>query len=216
MRTFIPLAALVLLSLVPLRAIASESNLSAEFSASVEFNSEEANTPKKIPVINFDGSILVAGKQLRVEVVNSITQEPTVAILDIDKGTAALLYPDNLNGERMPLGDDFRTSYLSLFTSFAKREKLGEVKGWKLATEKLDGGGSRYVYSGQSSRSVSFEIADKGQPHQLVIKSPKVTVTIRLSNVDTAAKPGAEQFSIPADFSMRDSDTKLADILPSL
>ncbi|MCB1186852.1 hypothetical protein KDL29_06755 [bacterium] len=216
MRTFIPLAALVLLSLVPLRAIAAEPNLNAEFSASVEFNSEEANTPKKIPVINFDGSILVAGNRLRVEVVNSITQEPTVAILDIDKGTAALLYPDNLNGERMPLGDDFRNSYLSLFMDFAQREKLGEVKGWKLATEKLDGGGSRYVYSGQSSRSVSFEIADKGQPHQLVIKSPKVTVTIRLSNVDTATKPAADQFSIPADFSMRDSDTKLADILPSL
>ena len=217
-RNILPLAALLLFVHLS-QANAAESSsadFSAEFTATLEYDSGELNSPKKIPAVTFDGSILISGKRMRVETVNSLTQEPTVAILDIDKGTAALLFPFNLNGERMPLGDDFRGSYLDLFRSFAMRDKLGEVKGWKLATEKLEGGGSRYVYTGQSSRSVSFDIAEKGQPHQLVIRSPKVTVTIRLDSVDPSARPAADSFSIPADYSMRDSETKLADILPSL
>ena len=209
------LAALLLACFATGTARAAEP-LSSAFSATLDFNSEEVNSPQRIPQIEFSGDIVIVDDRMRVETFNNLTQMPTVALLDITARTAALLYPDTLNGERMPLGDEFRASYLDLFRSFALGRELGEVKGWKLAKSSADDGAKQYSYSGQSKRTITFTIGGKADVRRLVINSPKVKVTINLDSVlsgDSVARP---DFSIPADFSMRDSDTSLADVLPSL
>lgn len=194
----------------------SRVSLSSRFTATLEFNSENLNSPKKIPAISFEGQIDILDKLVRLELVNDMTQEPTIALLDINAGTAALLYPDSLNGERLPLGDDFRSSYLDLFTNFASGKPLGEVKGWKLTSTKLPGGGIDYKYSGQSARNVSFQTGADNAPQLLTIASPKLTVNIRLESIDKLASLNAADFKVPTDFAMRESATSLAEMLPSL
>ena len=191
-------------------------SISSRFTATLEFNSEKLNSPQKIPVISFEGDIAILDQQVRVEVVNSYTQEATLALLDIEAGSAALLYPDSLNGERMPLGEEFMPGYLELFCNFARRKAPGKVKGWKMEQSDLPDGGSSYSYSGQSERNISFQIGAPQGLHRLIISSPKLTVTIDLSDVDTAATLSRADFAIPADFALRETDTKLADVLPSL
>lgn len=188
----------------------------ADFSASIEFKPEASNSPRRIPQIDFTGSVVLDDDRVRVEVTNSITQEPSVALLDISGGTATLLYPDNLNGERMPLGDDFRSGYLSLFREFALGSKLGEVKGWKLQTSSGDDGETIYNYSGSTERTVSFRIGGKNGTRELLIDSPKVMLRILLGEITLPYEVSATEFSVPDGFAMRDSETNLADILPSL
>ncbi len=209
-------AALLLLAAGPATSADEPESVGAAFTATLDFNSTELNSPRKIPQIEFGGRILIDGRRIRVDVVNSITQEPSVALLDIEAGTAALLYPDNLNGESMPLGDDFRSSYLGLFHDFALGKPLGEVKGWKLATSKLETGATQYLYSGETERSVTFTLGPGKAERLLVIASPKLTVRISLSDIEPGIEPGPDEFSVPAGYAMRKSDTRLADILPSL
>jgi hypothetical protein len=204
---------------LPLQADAAELpavSLSSRFTATLEFNSENLNSPQQIPQISFEGQIDILDKLIRLELVNEITQEPTLALLDVAAGTAAILYPDSLNGDRMPLGDDFRSSYLDLFTKFASSKELGEVKGWKLTSSKLKDGGKEYNYSGQSDRRVSFMTGPDNAPSLLTITSPKMTVRIRLESVEKQASLSAKDFKVPADFAMRESKTKLSEMLPSL
>jgi len=126
------LTALVWLSLAvaPQAVLAADSppveTASADFTATIELPGDEA------PLLEFTGNLAWLKPKLRVELINPVSQETTIALIDLESLQFIALYPDTLNGVSVDLSHSRHRDDLRYLAEVIGAEVIEPPKGWSV------------------------------------------------------------------------------------
>lgn len=195
-------------SFVPVAAAESGTG---SFVAKVELKALKNQKTGRTPQLPFSGNFAHSGGKFRMELVNDLTTESQIIILDPSAKKAWMLFPDTLNGITADLAQFDKKGLATKAQSLMGGDFSKVPQDWSKPTSKqttLNGAKvTELTYmlkkaEGNGGSVTLWHKADKS-PVKVVFDSAALKLTVDFNNIVSAANVPAGQFSPGKNYKLR-------------
>jgi hypothetical protein len=190
-------------------ALAAEpSGVRADFIAEVRLGSDS-------PVLmQYSGKVAWSDPQLRLDLLDAMTQEASVLLVNFDTAQGVVLYPDTLNGYKADLKQLDQSGHLARLREMLQGKKPAVPSGWtakelgQVTLNKIKC--SHMRYSKPDGSTVETWTNNKRYPVRIRLSKQDVSITLDAANIKDQQTIPATEFSYGKEFKLAPlGDTEL-------
>jgi hypothetical protein len=188
------------------------------FTAKLELKAMKNQKTGRTPQLPFSGSYAHDGTRFRMELINDLTTESQVLIMDNGAKKGWMLFPDTLNGITADLAQLDSKGLVSQASSFMSGNFASVPKDWSKPVSKsitLDGKpATELLYTlpqitgkdgkKEQATTLTFWHRPDNAPVKIVLDSSTVKLTVDFSQVTTGTKLDSNQFKPDAKYKLRE------------
>ena len=192
----------VLLALAATATAKPAQTVAAGFDGVLEIAGETDNPFK----IKLDGELWWSAPKLRVDFLQSLTQESMIALVDFEAQEATLLYPDTLNGQQLDLTSFSKADYFQRVRDLVSTKPGDTPPGWESKTvedkEAKALGQTHTQLNGPAGEHVDLWRDSDKLPAKMHIQTKKWNLILNLNNVEYDKAISADRFTYSSDYTV--------------